>query len=231
MILEEILPSAPARELLNGDAKGPLIALADHPVWRAALGGEMGKDRLRRLILAIYPVMAGPGRYLFSAKVSQISPADGAELFRQLHQADQEPAADADAGWRAVGHALGLGDADFDRVTADPPAAAADLLETLRGHSLRSAPAVSVAVAWAIERQLPRLWGALADSLAANYDVPEKSLAHLRYHAERAAEVEDWIEHLLQAYLDQAEPFEVFEARRAVWEVVWAWTALSESVG
>ncbi len=230
MMLDEILASAPARELFESDAAGPLITLADHPVWRAALAGDMDRDRLGRLILAIYPVLAGPGRYLFSAKVSRISPEDGAELFRQLHEADQDPAADADAGWRRVGRALGLAEADFDRAASQPSEAAADLADTLRGHGLRSAPAVSVAVAWAIERQLPRLWGALADSLAANYEVSEDSLGHLRYHAGRAAEVEGWIEHLLRAYVENADAYEVFEARRAVWEVVWSWTALSESV-
>lgn len=230
MILDQIQLSATPRELLNSDAGGPLVTLADHPVWRSALGGEMDKDRLDRLVLSIYPVVAGPGRFLFSAKVSQISPQDGEQLFRQLYDADQDPAADADAGWRRVGHALGLTDADFDRVAAAPPEEAADLLETLRGHSLRSPSAVAVAVAWAIERQLPRLWGALADSLAEHYGVAEESLGHLRYHAGRAAEVEAWVEHLLNRYVDDAAPYEVFEARRAAWEAVWAWTALSESV-
>ncbi len=77
-----------------------------------------------------------------------------------------------------------------------------------------------MAVAWAIERRLPRLWRDFADSLA-----------HLRYHAVRADEVDDWIDQLLQRYYDTAEPYEVFEARRALWESVWAWTALTESIG
>jgi hypothetical protein len=230
MILEEIKPSAPPRELLAADATGPLISLADHPVWQSALSGEMDKDRLGRLILSLYPVVAGPGRYLFSAKVSQISPEDGAELFRQLYQADQNDAANSDQGWRLVGGALGIAETTFDQISAHPSAEASDLLEVLRGHSLRSAPATAVAVAWALERQLPALWGQLADALHNHYGIAEESLIHLRYQATRAEAVENWIEHLLQHYFDDATPYDIFEARRAMWEALWAWTALTESV-
>jgi hypothetical protein len=231
MILDEIQATAPPRDLLAIDAGRPLVDLAAHPVWQAALSGEMSRDRVARLLLRIYPIVAGPGRYLFSAKLSQISPEDGAQLFRQLYEAEQNPVADADAGWRAVGKALGLADKDFDGVVQDLTPEVADFLATLRQHGLKSAPSAGAAVAWAIERQLPRLWGGFADSLAANYHVPEHSLAHLRYHAARAHEVDDWIEQLLQRYFDTAETYDVYEARRALWEAVWAWTALTESIG
>ena len=231
MIPDEIQATGSPRDLLAIDAERRLVDLAAHPVWQAALSGEMSRDRIARLLLLIYPIVAGPGRYLFSAKLSQISPEDGAQLFRQLYDAEQNPAADSDAGWRAVGHALGLSEKDFDEVAQDLTPEAADFLATLRQHSLKSAPSAAVAVAWAIERQLPRLWGDFADSLAANYNVPEDSLAHLRYHAARVDEVDDWIDQLLQRYYDTAGPYEVFEARRALWEAVWAWTALTESIG
>jgi len=231
MILNEIQATGTPRELLAVDAERPLVDLAAHPVWQAALSGKMNRDRVARLLLLIYPVVAGPGRYLFSAKLSQISPEDGAQLFRQLYEAEKEPVADADAGWRAVGRAMGLTDAQFDEACENLTPEAMDFLAIMRQHSLRSSPAAAVAVAWAIERQLPRLWGALADSLAAHHAVPEDSLAHLRYHAARAAEVENWIDQLLERYFDTAAPYEVYEARRALWEAVWAWTALTESIG
>ena len=231
MIPDEILATGTPRDLLAVDAERPLVDLAAHPVWQATLSGEMGRDRVARLLLLIYPIVAGPGRYLFSAKLSQISADDGAQLFRQLYEAEQEPVADADAGWRAVGHALGLAEKDFEGAAQNLTPEAADFLAIMRQHSLRSSPSAAVAVAWAIERQLPRLWGDFADSLAANYDVPEDSLAHLRYHAARADEVDFWIEQLLQRYFDTAEPYAVYEARRALWEAVWAWTALTESIG
>lgn len=230
MALNQIQASGTPRDLLAVDAERPLVDLAAHSVWRSVLSGEMSRDRVARLLLLIYPVVAGPGRYLFSAKVSQISPDDGAQLFRQLFEAEQNAEADADAGWRAVGQALGLDTQDFDDVSRKLSAEAADFLAIIRQHSLRSSPSAAAAVAWAIERQLPRLWGGLADSLATNYDAPEASLAHLRYHAARADEVENWIEHLLQRYFDTADSYAVFEARRALWEAVWAWTALTESL-
>jgi hypothetical protein len=228
-MLEEIVPSAPAVELLAADAAAPLARLADHPVWRAALAGTLERDRLCRLVLRLHPVVAGTGRYLFSAKVSQISAADGEQLFRQLYQSDQDPDADADAGWRRVGRALGADDGDFDRVLRAPSPEAADLVDILRQHSLRSSAAAAVAVAWAIERQLPRLWGALADALAASYGAVEADLVHLRHEAARASQVEEWIAELVERYLTQAEPYALYETRRAVREVVWAWTALTES--
>jgi hypothetical protein len=231
MILDEIQATGSPRDLLAVDAERPLVDLAAHPVWRAALSGEMSRDRVARLLLLIYPIVAGPGRYLFSAKVSQISADDGAQLFRQLYEAEQYPVADADAGWRAVGQAFGLTEEEFDEVAKNVPPEAADFLATVRQHSLKSAPSAAAAVAWAIERQLPRLWGDFADSLATHYGVPEDSLAHLRYQAARAGEVDSWIEQLLRRYYDTAEPYEVFEARRALWEAVWAWTALTESIG
>ncbi len=226
----EIRASASPGALLAIDAEIPLVRLADHSVWRAALAGELGRDRLGGLVLAFHPVVAGTGRYLFSAKVSQISRDDGEQLFRQLYQTTETPDGDADAGWRRVGHALGIENGAFDAVLDAPSAEAADLVQTLRDHSLRSSPVASVAVAWAIERQLPRLWGALADSLAGSYHVAEDDLVHLRFQAARAGEVEDWIGHLVERYVVPAGPYEMFEARRAVWEAVWGWTALTESV-
>ena len=57
---------------------------------------------LKKLLLAFYPALAGPGRYAFAAKVSQISPQDGKELFMQLYESLKKPEADADAGWKRV---------------------------------------------------------------------------------------------------------------------------------
>ena len=230
MILADIKPTADPRELLAIDAERPLVDLASHPVWQSALSGEMDKERLKKLILLIYPVVAGPGRYLFAAKVSQISAEDGAELFRQLYEAEQNPQANSDSGWRAVGAALGIEDDRFTAVADTPSAEAADFLATVRRHSLRSAPSSAAAVAWAIERQLPGLWQDLADSLAKNYQVSEEALIHLRYQASRRDDVDRWVEQLLRRYYDGAESYAVFEARRALWEAVWAWTALTESL-
>ena len=130
MVLEEVKSTASPRELLSLDLERPLFRLENHSIWKMALTGEMSREKVAQLILLIYPVFAGPGRYLFSAKLSQISSEDGAMMFRQLYEANKKKEADADAGWRRVGLALDLKEQDFD-ITAD----CADTDETcMEGH-------------------------------------------------------------------------------------------------
>ncbi|HBU77892.1 MAG TPA: hypothetical protein DEF18_07290, partial [Muricauda sp.] len=124
MVLEEVKSTASPRELLSLDFERPLFRLKNHSIWKMALTGEMSREKVAQLILLIYPVFAGPGRYLFSAKLSQISSEDGAMMFRQLYEANKKKEADADAGWRRVGLALDLKEQDFD-ITADKPSAEA----------------------------------------------------------------------------------------------------------
>lgn len=224
-----IRASAPPQELLAIDAAQPYMRLADHPFWRSILTGETPNAGVRDLVLRLYPAVAGPGRYAFSAKVSRISADDGAELFKQLHEAQRSAEANADQGWRKLAHALDIDDAALDGAAANPSPEAADLVAMVREHSLRSSAAEAVAIAWAIERQLPALWGAFADSLAKHYGVPEEALGHLRHEAARADEVAAWIDGLIERYLYPADAYTVFEARRAAREVVWCWTALIES--
>ncbi len=52
----------------------------------------------------------------------------------------------------------------------------------------------------------------------------------MRFEAGRAGEVEKWVKHLVDKYVAGAEPYKVFEARRAAREALWAWTVLTESV-
>ncbi len=230
MVLEEIKPTASPRDLLEIDSEQPLFRLENHPIWKMALSGEMSREQMSQLILLIYPVFAGPGRYLFSAKLSQISAEDGAMMFRQLYEANKTKEADADAGWRRVGLALDLKEKEFDTRAANPSPEAYDLLTIIRQHSLRSSPSSAAAVAWATEHQLPGLIGKLADSLSRNYSLDEGELVHLHYQKSRAEEVNQWVEHLLSRYFDTATPYEIYEARRASWEVIWGWTALIESL-
>ena len=42
--------------------------------------------------------------------------------------------------------------------------------------------------------------------------------------------IEKWVKHLVDKYVAGAEPYTMFEARRAAREALWAWTALTESV-
>jgi len=71
----EIRASGTPAELLASDAEAPWVDLAAHPIWAAALAGSLPRRRLADLILAIYPAVAGAGRYVFAAKVSQIAQA------------------------------------------------------------------------------------------------------------------------------------------------------------
>jgi hypothetical protein len=223
----DIQASASPEELLLLDSRKTENQVLEHPVWKAALEGSLPKARLKKLLLAFYPVVAGPGRYAFAAKVSQIDPQDGKELFLQVHEALKNPAADADTGWKKLLLALGATQRELE---AEPSAEAADLVDVLREHGLRSGPVHAAVIACMLEQHLPRLWGKLADSLQKHYGVKAGALEHLRYEAARAAKVEKWVQHLVDKYVAGAEPYTMFEARRAAREALWAWTALTESV-
>jgi hypothetical protein len=222
----DVQASAEPRELLVLDAAKPENRILEHPVWKAALEGSLSKPQLKKLLLAFYPVVAGPGRYAFAAKVSQIDAQDGKELFLQLHEALKNPAADADAGWKKVLTALGTTPRELE---AETSAEAGDLVEVLREHGLRSGPVHAAVIAYMLEQHLPRLWGKLAHSLQNNYGVKAGALEHLRFEAGRAAKVEKWVEHLVSKYVAAADAYTVFEARRAAREALWAWTALTET--
>jgi pyrroloquinoline quinone (PQQ) biosynthesis protein C len=222
----DIQASASPLDLLSLDSEKLENRILEHPVWKAALDGSLPKAQLKKLLLAFYGVFAGPGRYAFAAKVSQIDPQDGKELFLQVHEALKNPAADADAGWKKVLLALGATQRELE---AGPLAEAADLVDVLREHGLRSGPVHAAVIAYMLEQHLPRLWGKLADSLQKHYGVKPGALEHLRYEAARAAKVEKWVEHLVDKYVAGAEPYTMFEARRAAREALWAWTALTEA--
>jgi pyrroloquinoline quinone (PQQ) biosynthesis protein C len=223
----EVQASAAPAELLSLDSRKAENRILEHPVWKAALDGELPKAQLKKLLLAFYPVVAGPGRYAFAAKISQIDAIDGKELFLQVHESLKNPAADADAGWKKLLLALG---ATQKELSGEPSAEAADLVDVLREHGLRSGPVHASVIAYMLEQHLPRLWGALADSLQKNYGVKAAALGHLRFEAGRAAKVDKWVTHLVAKYVENADPYTMFEARRAAREAIWAWTVLSETI-
>ena len=223
----EVQASAAPLDLLRLDADKPENRILEHPVWQAALEGSLPKAQLKKLLLAFYPVVAGPGRYAFAAKVSQIDAQDGKQLFLQIHESLKNPAADADKGWKKALLAIG---ATEHELTAAPSAEAADLVDVLREHGLRSGPVHAAVIAYMLEQHLPRLWGALADALQKHYGVKAGALEHLRFEAGRAAKVEEWVAHLVGKYVTDADAYAVFEARRSAREAIWAWTALTETV-
>ena len=225
----EIQASAAPLELLANDSRQPENRFMEHPVWKAALAGTLPKARLKRLLLAFYPALAGRGRYAFAAKVSQLEPQDGKELFLQLHEALKQPEADADAGWRRVLVALGATERELADALGNPSAEAVDLVDVIRDHGLRSSPVAASVIAHMLERHLPRLWGRLAGSLARHYGVKAEATSYLRHEAARANEVEKWVKHLVERYVVPAQPYEVFEGRRAAREALWAWTVLTEA--
>ena len=226
----DVQASASPIELLVLDSKKHENRVLEHAIWNAALEGKLPKTRLKKLLLAFYPAVAGAARYAFAAKVSQIDAQDGRELFLQLHEALKNPAADADEGWKRVLAALGAGERELREARANPTPEAADLVEVIRGHGLRSGPVEASVIAYVLEQHLPRFWGRLADSLQKHYGVKAADTAHLRYEASRADKVEKWVKHLVDKYVAGAEPYKVFEARRAAREALWAWTVLTESV-
>ena len=227
--IEHIVASATPGELLAGDGNAPHMDIADHPLWRAALAGELPADRLRGLVTRLYPVVAGPGRYAFIAKIAVIDRDDGTRLFERLYRAAHDASLDADAGWRRMAEGLGIAADDLAAALDDPCPEARDLVDTVRRHGEQSGAAEAAGVAWVLERRLPALMGALADALRDHYGVAEDALSYLRAEAARGHEVEAWVAHLIDKYFMTAEAYTVYEARRAMREAGWAWTALSEA--
>ena len=222
----DVQESASPRELLVLDSEKHENRIAEHPIWRAALEGSMPKGRLKKLLLAFYPVVAGPGRYAFAAKVSQIDPHDGKQLScrstiaeepsgrwgSQLEEgagrARRDPA-------RARGQGFGRGRRPGGRVAR---AWAALKAGARRGHRLHA------------RAPLPPLWSRLADSLQKHYGVKAAVLQRLRFEAGRAESSEAWVKHLVGKYVVNADASVMFEARRSAREALWAWTALTETV-
>jgi pyrroloquinoline quinone (PQQ) biosynthesis protein C len=227
--LKEILASAAPADLLAEDENAPHLRIGEHPIWRSAIAGRLGTAGLRGLMRRFYPVVGGPGRYAFAAKIGTLDRSDGTRIFRQLYEATHDPAADADAGWAEAATAVGVGLKALADELAAPLPEAHDLVDIVRLHGEQSTQAEAVAVAWVLERQMPRLWGDLADALQKHYGASKKSVAYLRREGERAAAAEEWVEHLVAKYLLTADAYTVFEARRAMREVGWAWTALTEA--
>ena len=227
--VETIVASATPAELLREDETAPNMRLADHPVWRSALAGELAADRLRDLVTRVYPVIGGPGRYAFIAKIGVIDREDGTRLFDRLYHVTHDANSDADAGWGRLAEALGASAAKLAAVLDDPSPEARDLVDTIRLHGEQSGAAQAVGVAWVLERQLPTLMGALADALRDHYGIAEDALTYLRAEAARAGEVETWVTHLIDKYFMTADAFTVYEARRAMREAGWGWTALTEA--
>ena len=226
----DIQASGAPLNLLADDARRPENRILEHATWRAVFSGTLPKPKLKALLLAILPAVAGPGRYAFAAKVSQIDPQDGKALFLQLHDSLKDPAANADAGWRSALMGLGASDRDVRAALANPSAEAADLVHIIRSHGLGSSAVEASIIAFMLERHLPRLWGKLATSLEKHYGVAKTALAFLHFEARRGDDIDHWVDHLVDKYVATAEPYAVFAGRRAGREAVWAWTVLVESV-
>jgi pyrroloquinoline quinone (PQQ) biosynthesis protein C len=220
-----MIASGTTRELLALDAADPVVRLDRHPLWDAVLDGTLSPDRLVDLVLTFHPSLAGTARYLFSSKVSTLALEDGKAVYRQLYEALTVPDADADTGWRRLALAVGATSGQLDDVLAAPRPEVADYVALARGFGQRSAHE-GVGAAWGVERQLPALWGRVADALAKHYKLLDSALDYLRYQGAIAADVERRIVDLADRYLD--DPWKTFEARRAARECVWAWKSICE---
>src|SRR5262245_27675544 len=222
-----MISSATMRELLALDAADPIVRLDQHSLWATVGAGTFPSERLAELMVTFYPSLGGTARYLFSSKVSTLSRDDGQAVYRQLHAALTVPEADTDTGWRQLALAVGALSSQLDDVLAAPPPEVADYVALARGFGHRSAHE-GIGAAWVVERQLPALWGRLAEALTTHYEVPESALGYLRYQHALAADVEGRIMGLVDRYLD--DPWKTFEARRAAHECVWAWKSICERI-
>lgn len=226
--VSKIVASAGPAELLAEDAGAPHMAIAAHPVWQSVFTGDLPKPTLVELVSHFYPVVAGPGRYAFIAKIGVIDRDDGTRLFQRLHRVTHDEAFDADKGWKRMAEAVGADPGRLSALLETPSAEAADLIDVVRRHGEQASPAEAAGVAWVLERQMPAWMGGLADALARHYGVPDDALSYLRTEAAEAGEAEAWVAHLMDRYFMSADPYNVFEARRAMREAGWAWTALTE---
>ena len=222
-----MLASASIGDLLALDAADPVVRLDGQALWRRLLAGRLDPDRLPELAVTFYPSLAGTARYLFSSKVSTLAQEDGKRVFRDLYEALTVPDADADRGWRALAEAVGADGRRLEEALASPSPEVADYVALTRGFGHRSAHE-AVGAAWGVERQLPRLWGQVAEALASQQRVPEPALQYLRHQGRIAADVEQRIDGLVQRYL--ADPWKAFEARRAARECVFAWKSIGERI-
>jgi pyrroloquinoline quinone (PQQ) biosynthesis protein C len=184
---------------------------------------------VRDLVAALFPVFTGRARYILAAKVSFLTLDDGKSVFEELHRSLTVADADADVGLSALASALGFSGDEVRSLRAHPSPIAEDLVAIVREHGHRSAHE-GIGTALVLDRQLPKLFGDLADALVTHYGVPEEALAHLRFRAGEADAARVRVASLATRYL--SGPFEVFEARRAAREVLWDLTALiDESEG
>lgn len=222
-----MLASGTPRELLALDAADPLVRLDRHPLWAAVLDGTLAPERLGDLAVAFYPSLAGTARYLFSSKVSTLAAEDGKAVYKQLYDALTVAETDADSGWRQLALAVGAAPEQLDDALASPSPEVADYVALARGFGHRSAHE-GVGAAWGVERQLPALWGRVAEALARRYRVAGPALAYLRYQGSIAADLERRIMDLVDRYLD--DPWKTYEARRAARECVWAWKSIADRI-
>ncbi len=223
-----MLPSASIADLFALDAADPVVRLDAQALWQRLLAGGLEADRLALLGVTFYPSLAGTARYLFSSKVSTLAPEDGKRVFRDIYEALTVPDADADSGWRTLAEEVGAAGRELEEALATPGPEVADYVALARGFGHRSAHE-AIGAAWGVERQLPGLWGRVADALARHYRVPESALGYLRHQGKIAADVERRIDDLAQRYL-AADPWKAFEARRAARECVFAWKSIGERI-
>jgi hypothetical protein len=223
-----IRESAPPAALLDLDDAEPWADPAAHPAWQGVISGAADTDRVRSLVLKLYPVFTGRSRYIFSSKVSRLEPEDARAVFAEVHRSLTEPDADADAGWRALASELGITESALVAAVASPSPAAADLVATVREHGHRSAPE-GVGVAFALERRLPGMFAELAEALTGPYGVGDEGVAHLRYRGRQAEVVVAEIDALAARYLH--DPWQVYEARRAGREALFCFACLLDEAG
>jgi pyrroloquinoline quinone (PQQ) biosynthesis protein C len=222
-----ITASGPAAELIAADEDEPWADLRRHPLISSVRNGTASIELVRDLVAALYPIFTGRARYMLAAKVSFLDLTDGKGVFEDLYRSLTVADANADLGFATLAGALGFSPEEIRSLRAHPSAIADDLIAIVREHGHRSAHQ-GVGTALALDRQLPRLFGDIADGLAAHYGVREEGLAHLRYRAAEAEPVGARVAALAARYL--SDPFDVFEARRAAREVQWDLTALIDTV-
>jgi pyrroloquinoline quinone (PQQ) biosynthesis protein C len=211
--------------LLEADLAAPENQYAAPAFWQQLLAGEASPSRIRWWAVQLYPLVGGRWSNALFAKISNLTFADGREVFRRLYERTRDPARHPESLWRRFARAAGASDDDLDAALREPLLEARGFIEQARWFCHRSGHEAA-AVCYAVETRLPALWEQVGGALRAHYGFPSEGLAFFEAEAAQLAANRAFLAELVRRYCDTG--WRLYLGRRAAREVNWSWQALAE---